>query len=154
MSDFTVHGAEGFLALSKALKAAGRTEMRKTLHKGMKDAVKPLVPKARESARESLPKTGGLNKLVASASIRPQVRTGRNAYGVRIVVGSKPGARSTNRGVIRHPVFGNREEWVEQKVSSGWFDDVMEAGVPAVRADVEAALARVVDDIIRGARRA
>jgi hypothetical protein len=152
MSDFTIKGAEDFLRLSKALKAAGRTEMRKTLHKGMKDAVKPLVPKARASARNTLPKAGGLNKLVASASIRPQVRTGRNAYGVRVVVGNKAGARATNRGLIRHPVFGNREVWKDQKVPAGWFDDVMEAGVPGVRADVERALARVVDDIIRDAK--
>src|SRR5689334_337574 len=111
MSDFSIRGADDFQKLSKALKAAGKTEMRKTLHKGMKDAVKPLIPKARASARSTLPKAGGLNKLVASASIRPQVRTGRNAYGVRVVVGDKAGARAANRGVLRHPVFGNRAVW-------------------------------------------
>ena len=152
MSDFSISGADDFRRLSKALKVAGRTDMRKQLHKGMKDAVKPLIPKARESARDRLPRTGGLNEVVAKAPIRPQVRTGRNAYGVRIVVGNRPGARGANRGKIRHPVFGDREHWEDQDVPPGWFDDVMEAGSPAIRKEVQSALERVLDDIVKGAK--
>jgi hypothetical protein len=131
--------ARDFLRLSKALKDAGDKEMRKKLHKAMKDAVKPVVPKARARARATLPSGGGLNKLVASSPIRPQVRTGRNKYGVSLVVGNRAAARAANKGKIRHPTFGH-DPWKDQSVPSGWFDDVCDAEQPAIKRDVQQAL--------------
>lgn len=143
--DFEARGADQFLALSKALKEAGRTDLRKALNKGMRDGAKPLIPKARAEALATLPQRGGLAKLVAKEPARVQTRTGRDP-GVRIVVGKKRGgARSANRGVIRHPVFGNRERWVSQPVPSGWFDDTMRKHGP----DVRPALERAIDDMAR-----
>jgi hypothetical protein len=146
--------ADQFLKVSKALKAAGEKGLRQELHKGVKKAARPLVFQAKAAAREQLPKRGGLNRAVAGSPIRTVVSTGRNKYGVRIVVAGVRGraARSTNRGKIRHPVFGNRDVWRDQKVPKGWFDDTMRAAAPAIRKDVEAALARVVQDIARKGR--
>lgn len=153
MTEFEVRGADAFFKLSKALKAAGKTELRKELHAGMRQAAKPLIPKARASARTHLPQRGGLAKAVSKSPIRVQVRTGRNTYGVRIAVGNnRSGARGANQGVIRHPVFGDREHWETQSVPPGWFDDVMEASAPQVRPEVEKAMQRVIDTIVREAR--
>jgi hypothetical protein len=151
--DFTVRGTGDFIRLSKALKAAGRTELRKELHKGMRKAARPLIPKARAEARARLPQSGGLADQVAREPARVQVRTGRDP-GVRVVIGRKRGgARQANRGVIRHPVFGNRDVWVDQRVRPGWFDDPMRGEAPAIRRDVLRAMDDVADQVVRDAKR-
>lgn len=150
--DFEIRGADEFFRLSKALKHAGRTEMRKGLNRGLTTAAKPLIPKARAEALRRLPKRGGLAAQVAKEPMRVQVRTGSDP-GVRVVVGKKGGgAQGANRGVIRHPVFGNREVFVDQKVQPGWFDDPMKAGGPSIRRDLEHAIQSVIDEIVREGR--
>lgn len=149
--NFRIEGAERFLRLSKALKAAGQTELRKELNKSLKDAVKPLIPKVKDAARTKLPQRGGLAKKVASAPVRPQVRTGQATAGVRLVVGKRRGsaAASANRGVVRHPVFG-RNQWVEQRVEPGWFDATLEAEAPGeTKRAIEQALEAMAEKVRR-----
>lgn len=149
--DFEVHGTEQFLRLSKSLKAAGRTGLRRELNTGMRRAARPLIAKTRAEAGKRLPKRGGLAAQVAREPQRIQVRTGSRTAGVRIVVARKAGgARGANRGKIRHPVFGNRDVWVDQKVPAGWFDDPLREAAPAIRREVERALQDVVAQIVRG----
>jgi hypothetical protein len=159
VSDFEVRGADQFLRLSKALKDAGRTELRKELTKGMRVAAKPLVAKTRAAARTQLPQRGGLADQVAREPQRIQVRTGRDP-GVRVVVARRRGgARSTNVGVVRHPVFADGSKtrskwtWTNQNVRPGWFDDTLRAESPAIRRDLERALETVADNIVREAKR-
>lgn len=153
MSDFELRGSSDFYKLSKALKAAGRTQMRKELHKGLQQGAKPLIPLARAEARRVLPHKGGLAEVVARAPMRVQVRTGARTAGVRVVVGrDRSGARRANQGVIRHPVFGNRQVWVNQVVPPDWFDRPMEHGAPIVRPELQKAVERVLDQIARGVR--
>lgn len=152
--DVTVKGADDFLKLSKALKAAGRKDLRKELNKGLKAAAKPLIGKTRAKARSTLPKKGGLAAAVAKTPQRVQVRTGADTAGVRLVVGKNgSGARGANRGVVRHPVFGNRENWVDQKVPSGWFDDTVKAEAPEIRRELERTVETVAEQIVRDAKR-
>lgn len=153
MADFSVRGADDFYRLSKALKHAGETELRKELNKGMQRAAKPIVPKTRAEALRRLPRRGGLAAQVAKEPQRVQVRTGAETAGVRIVVGRKRGgARAANQGRIRHRVFG-QDVWVEQRVQPGWFDDPARDAAPEIRRD----LSRAVDDmaarVVREARR-
>lgn len=153
MADFEVRGADQFLRLSKALKHAGSVELRKELNASLKRVAKPLIAKTRQEALRRLPKAGGLAAQVAKEPQRVQVRTGARTAGVRIVVGKrKGGARGANKGVIRHPVFGNREVWVNQKVPSGWFDDPLKASAPEVRRGLERAIESVAEQVIREAR--
>lgn len=149
---FEVAGADQFLQLSKALKKMGDGgATRKKLHKGVKKAAKPLIPKARAEAKSRLPSSGGLAQQVAREPARIQVRTGKN-FGVRVVVGKKRGgAQAANRGVVRHPVFG-QDVWVDQKVKPGWFDDPMKESAKDIREDVRAAMNDVVETIARSVR--
>lgn len=151
--DFEIRGADQFLALSKALKHAGRTELRKELNKAMRVGAKPLIPKARAEALARLPQRGGLAKQISKEPARVQTRTGKDP-GVRVVVGKKRGgARQSNRGVIRHPVFGNRERWVDQQVRPGWFDDTMTANAPEIRKALEQGIEDVAAKVVREAGR-
>lgn len=148
-SDFEIRGADQFLRLSKALKAAGETGMRKELHAGMRKAARPLIPRARAAARQRLPKRGGLADQVAREPARISVRTGRDP-GVRVTIGKRRGgAQSANRGVIRHPVRGGG--WVEQEVPGGWFDDTNDEAAPEIRRELEKAMQVVVDKIAKEA---
>jgi hypothetical protein len=49
--------------------------------------------------------------------------------------------RHMNRGKWRHPVFGNRDVWVEQTFTPGWFDKPVREHRPAVREAIEAEMA-------------
>lgn len=145
-------GAEKFLRLSKALKQAGKTDLRRELNKGLRDAARPLIAKTRAAARRDLPHSGGLAQLVAKTPQRIQVRTGATTAGVRIVAGrAGSGARGTNKGVIRHPVFGT-DVFVDQKVPSGWFDDTIKASAADVRTELERAVERVAQQVVRQAK--
>lgn len=150
MSDFEVRGADEFLKLSKALKQAGKTELRKQLNKGMKDAAKPLIPLTRQAARDRLPRRGGLAAQVARTPQRVQVRTGAATAGVRLVVGKTgSGARGADQGVIRHPTFGHRDRWVSQKVDAGWFTETILHNKHRVLPEVKKAMERVVAEVVR-----
>ena len=153
VADVTLTGVEGFTSLSKALKGAGSGAMRKELNKRLKAEAKPVIEESRAEARRTLPQRGGYALLVARAPQRVQVRTGAKTAGVRVVVArDKSSARRANRGVIRHPVFGNREVWVDQPLgTSGWFDTPAEAALPRMREAAEKAMQSIVDDIVRGA---
>ncbi len=145
-------GTNDFLALSKALKAAGQTELRKELHKVVRDTAKPLIPKVREAARRSLPRQGGLNERIARKPYRAQARTGERTAGVRIV-GTKVDPR-INEGRIFHPVFGRPGSGVVQQVpgARGYFDETLSREGPAVRDTILRTLSDFTDRIVNDAR--
>lgn len=153
-NNIDIRNAEQFSRFGKALKQAGETDLRKELTAGIRKGAKPLVPKAKAAARAKLPKAGGLNDLVAKEPYRIAVKTGRTP-GVSIVVGKKRGgAQATNRGVVRHPVYGNKSVYVNQPVpqAEGWFDDEMTKEAPSVLPDIEQAVQRVIDEVVRRGR--
>ncbi len=124
-------GAEEFLKLSKDLKAAAPA-LRRELHAQMRRAARPLIAQTRTAALAQLPKRGGLNRRYARNRQTVQVRTGPDTAGVRIVM-PNAGSRSIEQGLIRHPVFGHRDRFVQQQVSGTWWDETLEAGAPTVR---------------------
>lgn len=151
MSDVSFRGAEDFLRVSKALKAAGDKELRKELNKSLREAAKPIIKATRAAALEQLPKRGGLAAQVAREPQRVQVRTGAKTAGVRIVVGRRRGgARMADQGLVRHPLFGDREHWYTTKVPEGWFTDTGQEQLPQVRGELLKAVAAMADRIARG----
>lgn len=150
-----VQGAEDFIRLSKALKAAGRTQMRKDLHKALRDAVKAHTPKAEQELAKYLPYLKGRQKAVTQTA---QVKTGRDpgvTVGVRFGSKRSTNARLANQqGRFRHPVFGNRGVWVDQPVpgAEGWFDRVWEESTPEVREQLQQVLQDIVERIVREAK--
>ena len=153
MASDSIRGAEEFLKLSKALKAAGHTELRKELNTKLRETGRPLIAKTRAAALGSLPRAGGFAAIVAAEPQRVQVRTGAATAGMRIVVGKRRGgARAANDGTIRHPVFG-RGRFVEQQVEPGWFDETLQREAPAVaKKALEEALESVAEKVVKEAR--
>lgn len=148
--------ADDFYRLSKALKAAGQTGLRKELNKGLKKAGQSLIPDAQAALRQSLP--SGLGRR-GRANLTVQVRTGRDPG---VTVGKRFNSRGAgighsnavliNRtGEFRHPVFGHRDRWVAQRTrgGKGWFDDTMRRNAPRVRPDIERAIQDVIGEIVK-----
>jgi hypothetical protein len=144
--DFSVRGADQFLALSQRLKQAGQTELRKELAKGVRDAAKPLIAKTRQAARSSLPQRGGLAARYARQAQRVRTSTGQKTAGVSITLKGQPGITS---GRIRHPVFGT-DKFVTQRVDGEWWDDTLAASAPDVLVGIEVAMGRVARKISDG----
>lgn len=152
--DVDVRGGEDFFRLSKALKAAGQTDLRKELNKALRAAAKPLIPKTRAAARVRLPRAGGMAEAVARASQRVQVRTGAKTAGVRVVVSKTTAARAANKGAVRHPVFGS-DRWVTQEIpkAEGWFDETLNEEAPKVaQPAIEQALESIASRVVREVR--
>lgn len=156
-----VNGADQFLQLSKALKEGGQAELRKQLHTGMRQAAKTLLPQATQALADALP--AGLAARAAKTKQVVQVKTGGDpgiTIGIRYGdrgrgMGASNVRRANNQGVIRHPLFGDRDFWFNTPVSAatGWFDRTYLQSAPVVRPQLEQAMQNVVETIIREARR-
>lgn len=146
----TITGAEHLEALASRLVAAS-AEMRVELQAALHAAAPVLIRDAVGNARARLPKAGGLNAVVAADAFVVQDRSSILQAGIRIGTTSSNG-RGSNRGRIRHPVFGHKDRWVEQSYepAKGWFDDAMDGGRPVVEAAVAAALLAVEAAITKG----
>ena len=165
--DGSVKGAEDFLALSKALKAAGHTKLRKELHKAIRDGVRQHMPKTTEALQDALPSgLAARGKGVKQAAV---VKTGRDPgvtvavrYGKRGRGLGASNARMLNaQGQFRHPTYADVDKprkdwrWVNQSVAGaqGWFDEAWADAAPLVRRCLEAVMEDVADDIVRRAKR-
>jgi hypothetical protein len=148
-----VRGAEAFLALSRRLKEAGQTELRKELHKAVAATAKPLVPKVKKAGEAKAPTRGGMARHMGKKQYRAQTRTGEQTAGVRIV-GTKVDPRIDATGRVAHPVFGRKgkaknggKNTVVQEIPglAGYFSETLEQSGPEVR-DV---MVDVLNDFVR-----
>jgi hypothetical protein len=161
-ADFEVRGAGDFLKLSKALKNAGEKELRKDLHKGLREAVKPLLPGAGAAFAAGMPDR--LKGRAAKTKQVVKVKTGRDPgvsvgvqYGKRGSggMGASNARLANTQGVIRHPLFGDRDHWYSTKVPRArrWFDDYYTAHARDALPGMEQALQTIADEIVKKAKR-
>lgn len=130
-------------ALARRLKEAGRGDLRKELLRGIRQASKPTVLAIKARARERLPSSGGLADRIARSSMGTRTRLGGKSVGVQIYARNAYNLRRINQGIVRHPVYGNRNAWVTQRVEPGWFDDPILERLDDVRDEI----ARVIEDV-------
>jgi len=130
-----VTGAEQLVALARAAKAVDGT-LRKELLSGLRNAAKKSIPEFQDSARETLPSSGGLADQVASSKFAARTRTTGSSGGVRVVAtwGGHDIA-ATNAGMLRHPVFGSGT-WVLQQIEPGWWDRAGERAAPGTQREL------------------
>lgn len=129
-------------------KQTGAGGMKLALVRDLRVQAQPLVSAVRESARENLPRAGGLNESQARQSIRVSVLTSARNAGVRIRTRTKASFQ-TNDGYVRHPVPKDRSKWVRQELprAANWWDRPLNAAGPAVTASVIRSIERVNDEI-------
>lgn len=174
MPEVEVAGGEQLAALYRRVREAGDNDLRRELLRGIRVAVKPLPVAVKAAARSTLPSRGGLAGMVAGASITSRTRTTASRQqdvGVRLIgqrerdrskaarKGKKGAERppsrfvdiaAVDRGVIRHPVFGNREAWVSQQVRPGFWSGTINERADEVERDIVQAMDRVAAKIADG----
>lgn len=125
-------------SLYQQAKAAEGT-LQVELRRGIKNAAKPLVAAVKESASFSSRIPGAVGSKVSFS---------RGSATVTVVVDPKkaPEAAPLNNkdhsGTFRHPVFGNRENWVAQPAHPFFLSGIREAA-PAVDREMLAVMDRV-----------
>ena len=148
MVDYTIRGAEDLEKVARRLKdLAGGNELKKELLRGIRETNKPTIAKIRQSAAESLPRRGGLAALVAKGPIGTRTRLSGNSAGVTI---QRKRGRSLNEGRLRHPVFRNREVWVQQRVATGWFERPIKGDAARIRVGLQKVMADTASKIAKG----
>ena len=157
-------------AVQRALKDADK-QLRKDLNAELRQAVRPLLEDLKHSAeginfvstagkqpsrharRNARTLKSGKVKLGRSLrkdmafGLKTKISTGTQA-GIRIKMDSRTPdvnniARKINAtGGVRHPLFGNRNDWYETRTTNGkgWFTDTADRQLPLVRKRIEAIL--------------
>ncbi len=124
-------------ALAQSLKAA-RRRLEPEVAKEIRSTVVPRLRAAiQQSAATRLPRRGGL-AASSAASTRTTVSGARGE--IRIRTRNRYREDQLDRGIVRHPVYGNRNVWVTQPITPGWWtipveqyrDDIAEAADDAV----------------------
>lgn len=147
MPKFELVGAQRQLqALARDLKDAGEKDMRRALYKNLNAAAKPLLEDVKREAAATLPKSGGAADRVAGAKYGSRVLAGPNP-GVKlrgVEVGSaKVNLRKIDRGILRHPLFGDRNHWYNTNVTPGFWTRPLQAGAAKARVAVEKSIAEM-----------
>lgn len=130
--------ASDLRALARILsREADPKKLRRELAKELRDSLKPAVVKAKGSinasghSSRSRP-TPALRPSIARG-IRAEVRLSGRTTGARVKVkklravrGFENAPKLFNRDSFRRPVFGDRQNWVDQVGKPRWFDDPMQ----------------------------
>jgi hypothetical protein len=142
--DIEVTGAEQFAAVAKRLRAAGEEGkgLQKELQAAISKEAKPAGRYVAASAGSNLPHRGGLGYAVAGANISVAVQ--RTSVRMRLKTKGWDLA-AMDRGRLRHPVFGNREVWVTQKIRPRLFTVPFQKSAPRVREQI----VKAVDDVAK-----
>ena len=123
---FEIRGGEDLRRISKELRRMDDREVKRRFTRELRASAKPLVPKVRASILAIPSKSNGrtgLRKAMARATKLTVRTTGRDA-GVSIRVdgrkmppgkGALPAYMEGTKPRWRHPVFGNRGVYVEQR---------------------------------------
>src|SRR5262249_36543732 len=132
--------------LSRRLKEAGDKGTQRELGKAITTSLAPVKAALPDSARATLPKSGGLAEKNATSKFTLNRRTRAKTYGVRLTAKNTYSLQPIDQGVLRHPVYAKPTEsrkqwtWVNQTVTAGWFSTVILKNAPQIRAEIQAAM--------------
>ena len=144
-------GAEDLAILAKRLKETGDKGLRKELLSGLQRAAKPAKAAVRASVLSELPHRGGLADLIGgSLKVTLNTRSAGRNPGVRIWSKDSHDISKLNKGELRHPVFGNRKNWVAQVIKAGIFTDPIEQRAPQMRQEMGQVMRTVAAKIEAG----
>ncbi|MGA4726294.1 hypothetical protein ACPB67_02640 [Micromonospora taraxaci] len=149
-----VSGSAQLHHVMKVLKETGNKGLGKGMAAGFRLAAMPLGPAVAAEVPKAMP-SGYAPVLSRSLQFRTQVRAFKYvARATWRVYGDGQQERrdvpSLNRGVLRHPLFGNRERWVDQKVRKGFVDRPVDRLGVDVRREMNKVVDQVADKIARG----
>lgn len=175
----SVTGQAELAALSRRLKEAGEKGLTKELRKGLKNAAGPAVKDVQDVVRTLPvhgTRGGGKGGRAAHHNMRFK-RAAKGGHGLRATIAraTKADVKTSGEARVtirtyarylpadqrrlpryldrakgwRHPVFGDRENWVRQ-FGKPWFGTTLKRHGPAVRKEVLDAMRRTAEQITKG----
>lgn len=127
MADVEIVGAQDFAVAALKLQAMGKEGggLRRELNRNLLKAAEPMTKAVLEHLDQYLP-SGYAPILAAGLTVRPSISARGSAAGLRLVGKAKGVKRGRqigviNLGILRHPVFGNADVWVNQRVRPGFW---------------------------------
>jgi hypothetical protein len=142
MLDVSVRGADQLIRLSRTLKTVGDKDLRREVRRALVDTTKPVRAAIRLHELATMPKRGGLNRVMARSRITTQVRGTGNHPGIRLATKSHD-PRIDRSGRLWHPTFGYRDRGVVQQVTPGHFTIPATRAAPEGRIQLIAAMNRI-----------
>lgn len=150
-ADFEYTGTEQFVQLAKKLNAQGKDGrgLWRELNSAMKRSAEPMIDEVVRHLDDYLP-SGYAQVLRPGLTVRVSRSTKGTGAGLKLV-GTAKGVKKKrhlnviNAGVLRHPVYGNPDTWVDQAVKPGFWSNPLDAArkIPATE------IRRAVQDTIR-----
>lgn len=131
MGDIEVNDHGEFLRVAKALQAQGSAGqgLRRELRQQLKEAASPMESAVLAHVAQYLP-SGYAPIMAAGLKVRPSQSLRGGGAGLKLTgyakgVTRRRHVRVIDRGTLRHPVYGNKERWVNQKVKPGFWSEVL-----------------------------
>lgn len=149
MDDFEIRGADDIDKLVRAIRThADAKALRKELYSGLNRITKDLRGELIEVIPAALPRRGGLAELFKSRTkARATAKAGKYA-GVSLRFQARGlDVRTLTGKRLRHPVFGNRNTWVDQ--TEGVDPAVFTARFEKQKPEIRDAILRVLNDVAR-----
>lgn len=149
-----ITGSAQLHQVMQRLKETGNEGLGKGMAAGLRLAAESLKPAVLAEVPRSMP---GRYAAVLSRSLQFRISVRDFKHVARAtwrVYGDgrreKRDVPALNRGVLRHPLFGNREYWVDQRVRRGFVDRPADRLAPAVRREMQVVIDKVADKITKG----
>lgn len=127
MADVEIVGAQDFAVAALKLRAMGKEGggLRRELNRNLLTAAEPMTKAVLTHLDQYLP-SGYAPILAAGLTVRPSISARGSSAGLRLVGKAKGVKRGRqigviNLGILRHPVFGNSNVWVNQRVRPGFW---------------------------------
>lgn len=138
---------------ARAFRGADKV-IQRSVSKALREVGKPMAAEVIREGADSLPHAGGLSVLIAdgadSASVSLSLRGKVTSVSLTLRSG-KHDLRSMNNGVLRHPVFGNKNAWVSQSIRENVFTEAFDKHRDEAVKAMEQALRAAADEIAREA---
>lgn len=142
-----VRGAGKYKSLAKRLKDAGRGDLRRDLFRALNRATKPIRRDIKARTPEFLPNNYAA-VFTPDLKLSTTQRSSGPGVGVRIRAKSKRNIRRPERGMVRHPLFGNREHWFTTSANKpNFFTDPAREGTDEVRRELLEAMEIIANKI-------
>lgn len=150
VDEITVSGADKLVDLGQRLKAAGgdkgKDSILATMRREINADTKTLRQNTQRRIRATLPQRGGLN-VWAGGLPATSVKIERDRASVKVVL-SKRGhdlVAMNRRGVVRHPLWGNRRKWFSTSIPADFYEAAVAPEAEALIKTVSEAIGRAVD---------
>lgn len=142
-------GSDKLDSLAHRLEAAGRRDLEEELDAELRKPARRLRSAVYAAVPPHMP-VGYEVPLATSLRFNENIRTGGSGGRVQVTLSSRRDIRALEDGRLRHPVFGNQDVWVVQRIRPGFWSEPTERVMGEVQDGMVAALDRVAAKIAGG----